>query len=148
MATRVLLVDPDARFRAQLRTAASDRAEIEMGAGLPEARTRLLAKPYDWLITNMRLDAYNGLHLVYLATSARLPLRMLVYSEHPADVALAREAQRAGAFFEAKGCMERTIRAYLASSLPEEDRRDAGVRDRRSHFRGGRRCADSLQAVV
>jgi DNA-binding NtrC family response regulator len=148
MIPRVLLVEPDSRFRTLLRGVAGDVAQLDSGGSLPEARARLLEKPYDWLITNMRLDAYNGLHLVYLATSAHLPLRMLVYSDYPADVTLAREAQRAGAFFEAQHCLQRTLRAYLEGQLPGEDRRDPGHRDRRMEFRGGRRCADFPKDVA
>ena len=35
-------------------------AHIDMDASFPAARTRLFAHPYDWLVTNVRLDAYNG----------------------------------------------------------------------------------------
>jgi hypothetical protein len=65
------------------------------------------------------------------------------------DAWLAREAQRAGAFYESRdNNMGRALGAYLSASLPEGDRRDPDTRDRRHLFRGGRRCTDGPAAVV
>ena len=44
----------------------------------------------------IRLHAYNGLQLVYLSGSSRVPVHPIVYSDER-DLWLAREAQRAGA---------------------------------------------------
>jgi ActR/RegA family two-component response regulator len=148
MFKRLLLVEPDRRLRTEIRAAARGLAQVDVRGSLPEARAQLLSRPYDWLVTNLRLDAYNGLHLVYLAASAHLPLRILVYGSHADDLTLAREAQRAGAFYEAQQCLTRALTAYLEGTLPDRDRRDPGVRDRRAIFRGGRRCADVPQAAA
>jgi DNA-binding NtrC family response regulator len=144
---RVLLVEPDGELRRQFGDAVGTLAHLDMDASFPAARTRLFAHPYDWLITNVRLEAYNGLHLVHLAGSARLPVRILVYSDRP-DLSLAREAQRLGAFYESCDCVHRAIAAYLRETLPLRDRRDPAVRDRRALFRGGRRCTDSTASVL
>jgi hypothetical protein len=55
-----------------------------------------VAQPYEWVITNLRLQAYNGLHLLHLAGAAGLPARFLIYSDR-FERTLAQEAQRAGA---------------------------------------------------
>ena len=97
MSTRVLLVDPDGAVRERLRSAAGRFRHIDDDAAFPVARAHLFSSPYDWVVTNIRLAAYNGLHLMHLATAARLPARFVVYADQQ-DVLLAREAQRAGAF--------------------------------------------------
>jgi hypothetical protein len=102
---------------------------------------------YDWLVCNLRLDAYNGLHLVHLAAAAGLPTKSLVYGERR-DVSLAREAQRIGAFYESRDHLPHALLAYVQGQLPRTDRRDPIAADRRSFFRGGRRAADSLPAVA
>jgi DNA-binding NtrC family response regulator len=140
---RVLVVEPEGTLRALLQNAGQEFAQIDADATAPVARTHLFARPYDWLITNIRLEAYNGLHLAYLANAAALPLKVLVYGEKT-DLSLAREAQQLGAFFETKECVHQTIGAYLCGQLPPRDRRDPAQRDRRLAFRGGRRCSDAL----
>jgi DNA-binding NtrC family response regulator len=120
---RVLVVEPEGTLRAKLREAGRLFAHIDAYPSATVARTHLLGRSYDWLITNIRLEAYNGLHLAYLATSASLPVRILIYGEN-ADLALAREAQRLGAFFETKDCVHQTLGAYLVGTLPPRDRRD------------------------
>jgi DNA-binding NtrC family response regulator len=142
MFKQLLLVDPDAARRVRLSDAVRSLAHVDGRADFPTARARLFAQPYDWLVTNVRLQAFNGLHLVHLAASNELPTRSLVYGERY-DLALAREAQRIGAFYESLECLDRALTAYLKGTLPERDRRDLAQRDRRLLFRGGRRCTDS-----
>ena len=142
MSTRVLLVEPDGAVRERLRSVAGRFGHVDGDAAFSVAREHLLSHPYDWVMTNIRLAAYNGLHLMHLATAARLPARFVVYADQQ-DVLLAREAQRAGAFYEARDQIHRTLAAYLRGTLPSHDRRNAQVRDRRRFmFRGGCRCTD------
>ena len=137
----VLLVEPDEAARGLLEAAASAFAHVECHGRFDTARARVCHGSFDFLVTNIRLDAYNGLHLVYLrAPSARSP-RAIVYSDQH-DVGLAREAQRAGAFYEIHECLPVTLAAYIGRTLPAWDRRDPASRDRRIIFRGGRRCWD------
>jgi DNA-binding NtrC family response regulator len=144
MSTRVLLVEPDGAARERLRSVARRSGHVDSDAAFPVARAHLLSKPYDWVVTNIRLAAFNGLHLVHLAAAAGLPARVVVYAD-PRDVALAREAQRAGAFYESRDRVHRALAAYLRGSLPPHDRRNAEVRDRRRFmFRGGCRCTDGM----
>lgn len=139
---RVLLVEPDKIWRAHLREAVQAVADIDTHADFPSARHQLFSKRYAWLVTNSRLGEYNGLHLVHLAETAHLPIRVLVYADPP-DLWLAREAQRVGAFYESRDHMERALPAYLRCALPPRDRRNPESPDRRAAFRGGRRCTDS-----
>jgi DNA-binding response OmpR family regulator len=142
---RVLLVEPDGTLRARLRECARPFAQVDGDTGFRRARTRLLSQAYDWLVTNVRLGEYNGLHLMHLAATAGLRARILIYADRP-DVALAREAHRAGAFFVTREAVPRALRACLEGLLPNHDRRNAEGRDRRLDLRGGRRCTDtSLQ---
>jgi hypothetical protein len=112
------------------------------------ARQELVRNRYDFLVTNLRLRAFNGLHLVYLAKSSGLPTQSIVYTERR-EVALAREVQAAGAFYELRESLPYVIGSYVAAALPSADRRDAAQKDRREVFRGGRRSSDmpSLAAV-
>jgi hypothetical protein len=96
------------------------------------------------VVTNVRLAAYNGLHPMALAVAVRLLARFVVYADQQ-DVLLPREAQRAGAFYEARDWVHRAVTASLRGTLPPDDRRDAEVRDRRRFMiRGGCRCSDGI----
>jgi DNA-binding NtrC family response regulator len=138
---RILVVEPDSTLRARLRQTAAGLATVDADAKAPAARTHLLGTPYDWLVTNIRLEAYNGLHLAYLARAMNRPLTIVIYGD-PCDLALAREAQRLGAFYESRSTITRAVGRYLRALLPTRDRRDAAQRDRRAEFRGGRRSYD------
>jgi DNA-binding NtrC family response regulator len=146
MSKRVLIVEPDPTVRASLRDSIRSIADVDACADFPAARARLSAISYDLLITNLRLDAYNGLHLVHLAADAGLPTRSLVYDEQQ-DISLAREAQRAGAFYESRDHLPRTLAAYVHGTLPSTDRRNPIGTDRRSGSRGGRRLVDSVPEI-
>ena len=139
---RVLLVEPETVLRLQMRNAIDTMAMVDAEPGVPSARQRLLGAPYNWLVTNIRLQAYNGLHLAYLARMSTQPIRILVYGQGD-DLLLAREAQQLGAFYESRKSVVSSLAAYLTSPLPAADRRDAAVQDRRSMYRGGRRSADA-----
>jgi DNA-binding NarL/FixJ family response regulator len=141
MLTRVLLVEPEAATRAILKQVVQAIADVDGQGRFSTARLRLLGTSFDFLVTNLRLGAYNGLHLVYLASTAGIPTRCIVYTDRP-DSGLAREAQRAGAFYETRDCLAVTLTAYLQGAVPHRDRRDPSVPDRRALFRGGRRCWD------
>ena len=140
-AGRVLLVEPDDVARGILEVAASKLAEVESHRIFETARARLYCAPFDFLVTNVRLAAFNGLHLVYLSSPSQGAPRAIVYSDDR-DARLAREVQRAGAFYEVGACLPVTFAAYIMGSLPDHDRRNPALPDRRSQVRGGRRCWD------
>ena len=94
------------------------------------ARASLTARPFDFVITNLRLSDFNGLHLVHLVSGNLRPPRCIVYTD-TRDAALAREVQRAGAFYETAECLPVTLSAYLRGTLPGE-RSPQSVIDRSS----------------
>jgi len=138
---RLLVVEPETILRLQMRNVAETLVAVDIESNLPSARSRLLATPYDVLITNIRLHAYNGLHLAYLAKLKERPLTIVVYGPSD-DLTLAREAQQLGAFYESRNSIVKSLARYLTSQLPPGDRRNPEVLDRRTAFRGGRRSAD------
>jgi hypothetical protein len=99
---------------------------VETAPDFATARLRLAERTYDWLVTNVRLGEYNGLHLIHLVTSSLAARRVLVYDEH-ADAWLAREAQRIGAFYERGDRVAHAIAGYLRDTLPAGDRRAVHV---------------------
>jgi DNA-binding NtrC family response regulator len=122
-------------------TIARRTAHVEGCRSFESARSRLEQTPYDLLVTDARLSAYNGIHLVYLAKFADASARAIVY-DREGDVGVASEVHRAGAFFELAPRLLVTLPAYIAAPLPTTDRRAPAVFDRRMLPRGGRRLWD------
>ena len=144
---RLLVVDPESSTRALLEHATAPLAHVITYADFATARQVLDEESsLDFLITNVRLGAYNGLHLVHLAAVHGTHPRSIAYTDRR-DVGLAKEAQRAGAFYEILPCLPVTIAAYLRGTLPSHDRREPAFLDRRTIFRDGRRCWDHHIAV-
>ena len=138
----VLLVEPDRSTRLNLLSEATVVGHVISQPGFASARQYLLSgAPLDFLVTNLRLGGFNGLHLVYLAAGRHAPPRSIVYTDER-DPGLAREAQRAGAFYDTRGHLPAVIATYLRATLPPRDQREASVTDRRTVFRGGRRSGD------
>ena len=135
----VMLIDPHADQLSFVWSELQFIAEVEVYQEFREARARLLAKPPDLLVTNLRLGAYNGLHLVHLAQGT--PTRCVVYASHNDEV-LMRQVRDAGAFYEYAERLPRVVASYVRALLPACDQRDPRVLDRRQIHRGGRRCAD------
>jgi DNA-binding NtrC family response regulator len=137
----LLLVEPDVELAAQLQRAAADTADVAYCPEFSAAKRQLLDSRFDYLVTNVRLQEYNGLHLAYLASVTGAPGRCIAYTNER-DPFIAREVHRAGAFYEIGACLAVALGAYLQARLPESDRRDPASFDRRGLFRGGRRCWD------
>ena len=141
--SHVLLVEPDAVFGSSLQQAVSDVADIQCVSDFAAARSVLQQSAVDLLVTNVRLGAFNGLHLVYLAQFVARGTRAVVYTDW-LDTGLGRDVQRAGAFYETRPCLPYTLVSYVDAVLPPKDGRNLAVHDRRQTFRGGRRSADRL----
>ena len=144
MFSHVLLVEPDAAFGSHLQQTVSDVADIQCVSHLAAARSLLQQSPVDLLVTNLRLGAFNGLHLVYLASFVARRTRAVVYTEL-LDTGFGRDVQRAGAFYETRPCLPYVLASYMGAGLPPKDGRNLAVHDRRQTFRGGRRSADRLE---
>ena len=138
---KILVVDSDPSMVHALRGALGFVADVEGCPDFTEARESLLRDPPDFLVTNLRLGAYNGLHLVYLAIGSGRGTRSVCFSNF-VDLPLIHEAQSIGAFFEAPAKIPHTLASYLRAPLPPRDRRLPRAMDRRREFRGGRRAGD------
>jgi DNA-binding NtrC family response regulator len=150
MAPVALIVDGDELFLSRLRSIARNAGyEVVGETQFEAARERLRSQHPAVVVTNMRLRAFNGIHLAYLAKMDQTRTRVIVY-DVDLDRVLAREAQRAGAFFERQQRIPYSLVMYLTAQLPDRDRRDPTILDRRVEFRGGRRSTDveSLQSVL
>src|SRR3954453_13584524 len=138
-----LLVEPDALLRRSIAEMLDPFTEVVARQSFVAARSRLLTMEYDWLVTNIRLEQYNGVHLVYLARGTKT--RCVTYA-HPPDAWLARAAQSAGAFHEPRERLPFAFANYVRCRLPAVDHRDPEGCERREVFRGGRRCTDRIAA--
>src|SRR5262245_37882468 len=99
----VLVVEPDAQVAARLRQAVRKVSHVDAQRRFDSAKRRLLAEPFDFLVTNLRLGEFNGLHLVYIASTVAHPVRAIVYTDQR-DPWIAREVQKAGGFYETLEC--------------------------------------------
>lgn len=140
---RLLLVESQPAARARLQCAMRSVAHVVTRTDFPTARKWLENGPGrpDFLVTNLRLGLYNGLHLVYLVAARGIRAWSIVYTEQ-LDVGLAKEIHHAGAFYDIRERLVVTVNAYVRGILPLRDRRERFLEDRRTMFRGGRRCWD------
>jgi DNA-binding NtrC family response regulator len=121
-ALRVLLVEPEAVARTVLRDGIRTIAEVAAYDDFWSARAGVLDGSFDFLVTNARLGAYNGVHLVYIAGAHGVSAHSIVYTgRHDAGVAC--DVQDAGAFYETHDRLVVTLTAYLRGPLPRRDRR-------------------------
>ena len=100
MPVRVLLVDAnrDSETEQVLKSAGH---LVTRAFGFEEAKRCLQFAPPDLLMTDVRLGAYNGLHLVLRAHAQHPEMRAIVVdADH--DPVLEREASEAGATYVAK----------------------------------------------
>jgi hypothetical protein len=136
----VLLVEPDWRLAERIAESIEAVAQVDHYAEFKSARRRLGSQRFDFVVANLRLGPFNGLHLAY-AVNALRPTRCIVYTESR-EPALAQDVRRAGAFYEVADRLPVTLPSYFEAELPPADRRDPAVPDRRTPFRGGRRIWD------
>lgn len=123
MVPRVLIVEPKVSRGLQLARTIDGIAEVDAVTDFASARAVLLTHPPDYLVVNLRLGPYNGLHLVYTAAASDLQVRSIVYTDQP-EPGLGTEIQSAGAFYETLEHLFSVLPTYLASALPARDRRD------------------------
>jgi len=136
-----LVVDSDPIFVSELApiiTASGFR--VLPLSDFAAARHELYTHRPEVLIANVRLGAFNGIHLAYLAKINKPDTRAMIYGDD--DRLLAGEVQSAGAFWVKASLVRLALGAFLHAALPARDRRDVNVVDRRQLFRGGRRTTD------
>lgn len=144
MAFLTLLVEPNEATSMVLQRRLAQVADVIVVSSFPEAREVLRTHQPVLLVTNLRLAAYNGLHLVMIA-APETP--SVVYSTAGFDRVLALEAQRYAAFYESKARLRAALPAYVRALtpvrvLPEHDRRDVTALEGLAMPRGGRRASD------
>jgi CheY-like chemotaxis protein len=99
MAQKILIVDDNATTRGELVTLLADAGFETVTAGsVPEAMRALATASPHLLITEIRLEGYNGLHLVAMAPR---PIPAIVITGFP-DRAVETDARRLGAEYLAK----------------------------------------------
>jgi DNA-binding NtrC family response regulator len=144
----ILVVEPDDDWSLRLRDITTRVAAVKVCRDFESARRELSVRQFAFLVTNIRLEAYNGLQLVYMAREAAAGCRAIAYTE-TWDVWLALEAQRAGAFYDIRDCLPVTLPRFLTAALPPADRREPSRPDRRLRSRvGGRRAGDEQRATL
>ena len=119
----VLIVEPDDDVALRLTASLDHVEDVRRCRSFHDGREQLRQSAPDLLVSNLRLREYNGLQLVYLADNAGSPMRAIIYTM-TLEIALARDVQRAGAFYDTADCLEVSLRAYLGTPLPASDRRD------------------------
>ena len=109
---RILLVDDAPRLRAVLRRMLRSRGHlVTTCSSYQEARRRLLAQPFDVLLTEIRLGAYNGLQLAILGKDLCPDLQIVVFSGYD-DPVLRAETERLGGTYVSKQLLpERLLKA-------------------------------------
>ena len=151
----VLIVEPYESFASQLVVISRDAGwEPVTCQTFETARRRLDAERPEMLVTNVRLGPYNGIQLCYLTKRVDPETPVIVYASER-DIALATDAQQACGLFERQPFIPHSLSAFLSAAekpdrdgcplmtrLPERDRRNPMVVDRRASFRGGRRATD------
>lgn len=118
---RILVVTPDPQLAQDLAEEFS--VPVDVCADFVSGRQKLVTGDYGLMFTELRLGAYNGLQLAYLAKELQLPTRVVVFTS-PFDKFLASETIAAGAFYEHAHKVVAAARSYLGASLPDQDRRD------------------------
>ena len=99
MAQKILIVDDNAATRGELVKLLADAGfETMTATTVPEAMRALSTTPPNLLITEIRLDSYNGLHLIAMAPK---PIPAIVITGY-ADRAVEADARRLGAEYLAK----------------------------------------------
>src|SRR5262249_23141653 len=97
MTPRILLVDPRPQYVRRLQIGLADVANVQTSTDFRSARAIILSDPPNILVTNLRLQAYNGLHLVHLTALLETGTRSIVFADTP-EPWLMREVQASGAF--------------------------------------------------
>jgi DNA-binding response OmpR family regulator len=124
MPARILIVDDDEATRGGLTELLRHAGYDPQPFGtFGEARTALASEPPDLLISDLRLDGFNGLQLV--ALSPRPVPAIIVTGFH--DHVLEGEARRLGAEYLVKPVMPATLLRLIQQRLTEAHHPDAGA---------------------
>jgi DNA-binding response OmpR family regulator len=115
---QVLIVHPALDQDVPLMTTslAGRPCDVSILTTFHEARERLTARPPDLLITALKLQAYNGLHLVLLARG-RSDRTVAVVLADDNDERLRAEAESLGALFVIKSLARQQVETIVDELL-------------------------------
>jgi len=107
---RVLVVDDSPAYLAACVGVLTDDGHEVVGVGsFEEGRRSLAHDRFDGLIADVRLGAYNGLHLIILAPATTLTIAISAF----VDDVLRRDAEQVGARFLVKPTNPAALSALL-----------------------------------
>ena len=89
--------------------------QVELAADFNDARSRLTASSSDLLVADVKLGAYNGLHLAIWTRGRSLPTRTLLIGD--SDRVLQREAERERAVYLTPPLNEQAFLAAVSGIL-------------------------------
>jgi DNA-binding response OmpR family regulator len=119
MAHKILIVDDDAATREMVvRLLTYEGYEAVTATDVPAAMHVLAERKPDLLITDVRLDTYNGLHLIAMAPT---PIPAIVLTGF-ADPAIEADARRLGAEYLVKPVSPATLCAVIARTLANAEK--------------------------
>jgi DNA-binding response OmpR family regulator len=124
----ILLVDADRAALRRTETLLSAEGHLVIAvSSFQEAKGHLYTVSPDLLIADVRLDAFNGLHL---AARARLdyPSLPVIITHAWADAVLEREAQRQGAAFVVNPLENPDFLVHVQAALERHRRAQAPIR--------------------
>jgi DNA-binding response OmpR family regulator len=130
---RVLIVDDDQDYlRLCTLILRDDGHDVVPCHHFEEGRRQLAREHFDALIADVRLGAYNGLHLITLAAASTLRIAVSAFR----DPVISRDAEQAGARFVVKptdcasvsGLLSRHLERQHANTSVPTAQSDAGDR--------------------
>jgi CheY-like chemotaxis protein len=128
MAYKILVVDDDASIRAMfMRLLTHEGYEPVAAADVPAALHVLTQTAPDLLITDVRLDTYNGLHLIAMGPK---PIPAIVLTGF-ADAGIEADARRLGAEYLVKPVSPATLCSVIARKLADAEHHGVFVCARR-----------------
>jgi DNA-binding NtrC family response regulator len=111
---RVLIIDDDeAYLRACTTILSGDGHDVVACGDFNEGRHMLAHEEFDALIADVRLGAYNGLHLITLAAPTMIKIVVSAFL----DTVIRRDAEQAGARFHVKPADCASVSALLSSAV-------------------------------
>lgn len=130
MAQKILIVDEDRATRDELAQLLTREGYETLTAGDVPTTMRILgANEPDLLITDIRLDTYNGLHIIAMAPR---PIPAIVLTSF-ADPVIEADARRFGAEYLVKPVSPATLLAAIGKTLESRTRRSGFTSTRRSN---------------
>jgi two-component system, NtrC family, response regulator AtoC len=110
---RVLMVDDDAGYlNGCAMILMADGHDVVTSSDFNEGRRHLAEDHFDALITDVRLGAYNGLHLIALAPPSMIKIALSAFF----DPVICRDAEHVGARFIVKPTDCASVSALLAQA--------------------------------